>query len=60
MRDILRMHVCHALQYLLHDLLNLGHLHPILTFLVLLDNFFEVLLAVLENQILRRLFVVTS
>ena len=31
-----------------------------LTFLVLLNDLFQVLLAVLENQILRRLFVLTA
>ena len=60
MRNLLRMHVRHALENLFHDLLNLRHLHTMLTFLVLLNYLFEVLLAELKNQILRRLFVLTS
>lgn len=54
------MHVRHALEDLFHDLLNISHLHTMLTFLVLLNYLFKVLLAELENQILRRLFVLTA
>lgn len=57
MRDALLVHVGHALQDLLHEPFDFIHFYLLLFSLMLLDNFFQVVFAEFENQVLGLLAV---